>query len=105
VQPAWSAEDLPAGRTQLLNVCGIWRIDHHPAERDEESSPETIADTENLINWNGELNYPNDSEDDWEADNQSDMELQNGSEDSEILEQQNVSVTANVLGWIRHIWL
>jgi hypothetical protein len=45
--PAFSAEDLPGGRTQILNVHRIQQIDRHPAESDEDSSPEIISDTEN----------------------------------------------------------
>jgi len=86
VPPALSAKDLPGGWTHVLNVCHIKPIDRHPAESDEDSSPESISDTENWLNWNGDLDNPNDSEDDWEADDESDMELDNGSEDSETLE-------------------
>jgi len=79
------------------------QIDRHPAESDEDCSPESISDTENWLNWNGDLDNPNDSEDDWEADNESDMELHNGIEDSETLEQRNVSAALNVPGLIRPI--
>jgi len=82
VPPALSVKDLPGGRTQILNVHQIKRIDCHPAESDENSSPESISDTENWLNWNGDLDNPNDSEDDWEADNESDMKLDNASEHS-----------------------
>jgi len=103
VPPALSAKDLPGGRTQVLNVRWIKRIDRHPAESDEDSSPESISDTENWLNWNGDLDNPNDSEDDWEVDNESDMDLDNGSEVSETLEVRNVSVAPNVPGLIRPI--
>jgi len=73
-------------------------MDHHPADRDEDSSPETISDTDNWLNWNGDLDKPNDSEDNWEADNESDMELDYGSEDSETPEQRNVTAAPNVPG-------
>jgi hypothetical protein len=43
----------------------------------------------------------NNSPDDWEADNESDMELDNGSEVSETLEVWNVSAAPNVPGLIR----
>jgi hypothetical protein len=49
------------------------------------------------------LDNPNNSEDDWEADNESDMELDNGSEDSETPEVRNVSAAPNVPGLIRPI--
>jgi hypothetical protein len=103
VPPALSAKDLPGGRTQVLNVHRIKRIDHHPAESDEDSSPESISDTENWLNWNGDLDNPNDSKDDWEADNESDVELDNGSEESETPELRTVSGAQNVPGLIRPI--
>jgi hypothetical protein len=37
VPPALSAKDLPGGRTQVLNVRRIKRIDRHPAKSDEDS--------------------------------------------------------------------
>jgi hypothetical protein len=43
--PALSPKDLPRGRTQVLNVRQIKRINRHPAESDEDSSPESISDT------------------------------------------------------------
>jgi hypothetical protein len=87
----------------VLNVRRIKRIDRHPAESDEDSSPESISDTENWLNWNGDLDNPNDSEDDWEADNEPDMELDNGSEESETPELRTVSVAPNVSELIRPI--
>jgi len=81
VLQALSAKDLPGGRTQILNVCQIKWIDCHPAESYDDSSPETISYTKNWLNWNEDLDNPNGSEDHWEADNESDMELDNGSED------------------------
>jgi len=78
--PALSAKELSGERTQVLNVHQIKRIDRHSAESDEDSSPDSISDTENWLNWNRDLDNPNDSEDDWEADNESDTEHDNGSE-------------------------
>jgi hypothetical protein len=49
------------------------------------------------------LDNPNHSEDNWEADNESDTELDNGSEVSETLEVRNVSAAPNVPGLIRPI--
>jgi hypothetical protein len=103
VPPALSAKDLPGGRNQVLNVRRIKRIDRHPAKSDEDSSPESISDTKNFLNWNGDLDHPNESQDNWEADNQSDMELDNGSDVSETLEVRNVNAAQNVPGLIRPI--
>jgi hypothetical protein len=96
VPPAVSTKDISGGRTQVLSVCRIKPIGHHPAESDEDSSPESISDTENWLNWNDDLDDPNDSDDDWEEDNESDMELHNGSEVSETLLVRNVSAAPNV---------
>ena len=101
--PALSAKDLPRGQTQVLNVHQIKQIDGHPAKSDEDSSPESISETQNWLNWNGNLDNPNDSEDNWEADDESDMELDNNSEYSETPEQRNVSAASNVSGLNRPI--
>jgi hypothetical protein len=47
-----------------LNVHRVKQIDRHPAESDEDSSPEIISDTENWLNWSEDLDNPNDSKDD-----------------------------------------
>jgi len=75
--PAVSAKQRAGGQTQVLNVRRIRRIDHHPAESDEDSAPESVSDTEHWLNWNGDLDNPNESEDDCDADNESDVELEN----------------------------
>jgi len=98
-----SAKNLPGGRTQILNVHRIKRIDRYSAESDEDSAPKSIPDTKNWLNWNGDLDNPNDSEDDWQADNDSDMELGNGSEESETPQLRNMSAESNVHGLIRPI--
>jgi len=103
--PALSAKNLPAGRTQVLNVHHIKRINRHPAESDEDTLSERISDTENWLNWNGALDNPNNSEDNWEADTESDKELDNSSEDSQTAAQLNVSAALNVPGLIRPIRL
>jgi len=100
---ALSAKDLPGGQTQVLNVRQIKRIDHHPAGCDVDCLPECISDTENWNNLNGDLDNPNNSEDDWEADNESDMELDHGSENLETPEQWNVRAAPNVPRLIRPI--
>jgi len=74
--PALSTQDLPAGQTQVLYVCQIKRIDHHPVESDEDSAPDSIWDRQNWLNWNSVLDNPNDSNDDCEKDIESDIELE-----------------------------
>jgi len=59
--PALSAKQLAGGQTEVWNVRRIWRIDRHPAEGHDDSAPETVADTENWLNWNSDLDNPNES--------------------------------------------
>jgi len=103
VPPAVSLKHLPGGQTQVLNVRRNKRIDRHAAESGQDSLPESNSDTENWLHWNGDLDNPNVSEDDWEADNESDTELDNGSEVAETLEVRNVSAAPNVPGLIQPI--
>ena len=44
VPAALPAKDLPGGRSQILNICRMERINHHPAKSDQERSPERISD-------------------------------------------------------------
>ena len=99
--PPLSAKDLPGGRTQILNIRRIRRSNHHAVECEEDSTPESISDTEDLFNWNGDLDNSNDGEDDCAADIESDIEKDNSIEDSEYPEQWDVSATPNVAGLIR----
>jgi len=48
--PPLCAKDLPGGRTQLLNVRRIQRINRHPVESDEHSAPQSISDSEDRLN-------------------------------------------------------
>jgi len=99
--PALSAKDLPGGRTQILNVHRIRRINRHPVESDDDSPPESISDTEDWLTWNGHLDNPNDSQEDCAAADESDIEHNNGIEDLECPEQQDVSAAPNVHGLVR----
>jgi hypothetical protein len=63
VPPTLSVKDLPGGQTQVLNSGQIKGINRHPADSDEDSSPESISDTENWLNTNGDFDNPNDSDD------------------------------------------
>jgi len=99
--PAWSAKDLPGGRTKILNIRRIRRSNRHPVESDEDSARESISDTEDWINWNGDLDNPNDSEEDCAADDDSDIEHNNCIEDPECPDQQEVSAAPNVPGLVR----
>jgi len=99
--PLLSANDLPGGRTQILKICQIPRMNRHPVESDEDSAFKSISATEDWLNWNGDLDNPNDSEDNWAADDESDLELEKSIEDPECLEQRDVSAAPNVPWSIR----
>jgi len=75
--PALSAKEIPGGRTRILNVRSIRRINRHPVESDEDSASESISDIEDCLHWNGDLVNPNASEEDCAADDDSDIEHNN----------------------------
>jgi len=70
----------------------------HPAESDVDCAPDTMLYTHNLLHWNADIDTPNESEDDWEAHNESDIELDNRIKDHECPEQQDCSVAPNISG-------
>jgi len=102
--PPLSAKDLHGGQTRILNVRRIRRINRHPVDSDEDSAPESSSDTEDWLNWNGDWDNPNDSEDDCAADVESNMDQDNSIEDPESQEQRDVSTAPNVPGLIRPTW-
>ena len=73
----------------------------HPVESDNDCAPQSISDTEDWLNWNGDLDNPNDIEEDCAAADESDIEHNNGIEDPECPEQQNMSAAPNVPGLVR----
>jgi len=83
-----------------LNVHQVRQIDCPPAESDDDSAPESISDTKNWLNWNHYLEDPNESKDNCEADNESDVELDNCFEDPECPHQGDVCAAPNVPGMI-----
>jgi hypothetical protein len=102
--PALSAKNLPGGRTQIFNICGIRRINRQPVESDKDTGPESFSDTKDWLNWNGDLDNPNDTKDISTADDESDIEHGNGIEDPECPEQRDVSTAPNVPGLIQPTW-
>jgi hypothetical protein len=104
LRPALPANDLPGRWTQILNVRSIRIINCHPVESGEDSAPESIPDTDEWLNWNRDLDNPNDSEENCAADDESNIEHNNCIEDSECPEQQDVSAVPNVPGLVRPTW-
>ena len=101
LQPAFSAKNLPAGRTQIVDVRQIRRINCHPVEGDEDSASESLLDTNYWLNWDGDLDNPTDCEDDLTADIESDIGKVNAIEVPECPERQDVRATPNVPRLIR----
>jgi hypothetical protein len=95
-----SAKNLPGGRTQIINVHRIRRINCYPVQSDEDSEPDSSSDTDDWLNWNLDLHNPNDSEDDCAADDESELGPNNGNEDPKCPEQQDVSAAPNVPGLV-----
>jgi hypothetical protein len=71
---------------------------------DDDSAPECILDTNEWLNWNGDLDNPNDSEDDCPADDEFDIGRNNRIEDPQCPEPQGVSAAPNVSGLFRPTW-
>jgi len=105
VPPPLSAQNLPGGRTQILNVRRIRRINSHPVESDEDSEPESLLDTDDWLDWDGDLDHPNDSQDNFAADVESDMEQDSSIEHSECPEQRDVTDVPNVPVLILPPWI
>jgi len=99
--PGLSAKDLPGGQIQVVNIRRIRRINRHPVESNEDTAPQSISDTEDRLNYNRDLDNPNDSEDDCAADVESDMDQDNSIEDPEYQEQRDVIAAPNVPRLIR----
>jgi len=96
-----SAKDLPGGRTEILNVHKIRQFNRHPVKSEEDSAPEKILYTEYWFNWDGDLDNPNDSEDNCAADIESDIAQDNTIKVPGCPEQQDSSDVPNVPGLIR----
>jgi len=101
VRPPFTAKDLAIGQTQMLLVRRIRRINLHPVDHGEDSEPEIISDTEDWLNWNGDLDNPNDSEDDCVANVESNMDQHNSIEDPESPEQWDLTAEPNIPGLIQ----
>jgi len=77
------------------------RINPHPVNCDEHSPPERISDTEYWLNWDEDLDYPDDRVDDCTADIKSDIDQDNAIKVKEYPKQQDVRASGNVS---RSIW-
>jgi len=100
---AFSAKYIAGRQTQQFNGRPISIFDGHPAKSHQDSAPFSLWDCENWLDWNHDSDNPKQCKDDWEADNQSDIELDNGKEDLETPEQRDVNGAPNVPGFIQPI--
>jgi hypothetical protein len=99
--PALSAKDHPGGESQIFNVHRIRIISGHLVESDEDTVHENISDNHDWLNWNGDLDHPNASEDDTTGDVESDIVQDNPIKEPQCPEQQDTNATPNVPGLIR----
>jgi len=98
--PALSATDLPGGWTQAFTARQIRRINQHPAESGQDSSAESLSNTENWLDWNGDIDNPYESKAALEADDESDVQQDNAMEDPDSPNKRDVSAAQNVPGLI-----
>jgi hypothetical protein len=101
--PALSTKDLSGGRTKVLNFSQNNTFDRHPAKGCQDGVPEYSTNTGNLLYQDGDFKNPMENEDDWEADNGSDMELENGIMNLAGPGQWNLYATPNFSGLIQPI--
>jgi len=64
-------------------------------------APKNISETKNWLNWKGNLGNLNDSKDDCEVDDESDIEPGGGIKDLESAEHRVVDTALNVPGLFR----
>jgi len=86
-----------------LNVRRIRRINLNQVQCDEATTPESISDTDDWLNWNWHFDVPNDSENDCGANFESDIEQENHIEDPHCPALRDVSAAPNIPTLIRPI--
>ena len=99
--PSLSHVELPGGKTKVLNVRQIRRINRYPNESDDESATETNSDTDDWLHWNGDLDDPNFNESDGEADDEFVMDVVGDFDVNEEVEELDVHAAPNIAGLIR----
>jgi hypothetical protein len=73
--------DVRGEQTQVWNVNQITRINCHTVDMDDDGTSETIMDAKTWLNWNGNLDNANNSNDICTADGKSDIEQDTGIKD------------------------
>jgi hypothetical protein len=67
-------------------------------------APQSIVHTENWLHWIVDLDNPNDNDNNWEADNDFNMQLDNGIKDVKTPKQQHVSAAQKIPELIQPSW-
>jgi hypothetical protein len=93
--PAVSTKDIAGGRTQILNVCQIPIMNRPPVECDEHCAPQSMSVTEDWLNLNGDLENPNDNENNCAADVEPCNDQDNCIKDPHCPQQRDVSTMPN----------
>jgi hypothetical protein len=70
-------------------------MNNYPVKHDEDRAPESISDTDDLYNCNGDLDHPDNSKQECTADDESDIQHKNGIQPRECPEHQTVSAVLN----------
>jgi len=99
-----SAMYLHGGRTQILNLWWIRRIDCHRVESYEDSAALNISKSEKWHHWNGDQDYTSDKETNWAADVECDIRQDNAIQEPECPQKRDVSAVPKVPGLIQHTW-
>jgi hypothetical protein len=92
-----SQNDLPGGKTKVLNIHCIRRIILHPDESDDDSAAVSNSDTKDWLNWTEDLDHPNNDEIDGQVDNEDEMDVSN---DSDVNNELGVKAALNIPGLI-----
>lgn len=81
----------------------IQRINSYLFDSDEGSGPGIISETDNWRNCTGYLDNPNVSENDWDADDETDVERNNGIKDQHSPTHKDLRAATNVPELIRRM--
>lgn len=101
IATSFTSKGPPCRANPIINFRQIKTVDFHPGRSDKNSATENISDTNNWLCWSADFNGPYASEDDWDADSDSNMELDNGCENVETTEHRHTSVAPSVTGLIQ----
>jgi hypothetical protein len=95
--PILSQIDLPEGKTKVLNIHHIRRINWHPGESDNGSAAVSNSDTKDWLNWIGDIDDPNNDELDGQANDEDEMDVSN---ESNVNDELEVKAALNIPGLI-----